>query len=186
MKSKLKLKYLYWKTRLHQKIFRDGTFPFKYYDKLSHYVEKYKIEQALECGTAIGLTAIAIAIGNKKVKLDTVEKHKRNLDKSKQNIQKFFPNIMSRINFVEGRYFDVLETGELKDKKYDFIFLDAYISRYNEVKFLSERLEKGGIFVVSNLRDHVPKSVEAKNFLMDQNHFEFLEIVEDTIFVRKL
>ncbi|MDQ5957048.1 MAG: hypothetical protein QG614_19 [Patescibacteria group bacterium] len=182
----LKLKYLYYKTRVHQKIFRDGTFPFKFYDKLTEYTKDYNSKKALECGTAIGLTAAAIVLGNKDIQLDTLEKHERNINKSKSNIKKLFPKLQSRINFVQGRYFSILETGILKDKKYDFIFLDAYISRYNEVKFLSERLEAGGILAVSNLREHVPKSLEAKNFLLNGECFEFLELVDDTIFVKKI
>lgn len=187
---KIKLIFLYLKTRIHQKIFRDGTFPFKFYLKLSEYVSLYNTNKALECGTAIGLTAIAIATGNKTVKLDTVEKHNRNLIKAKDNIEAFdrnnFWNLKERINLVEGRYFDVLETGELKNEMYDFIFLDAYVSRLNEVGFLSQKLNVGGVFVVSNLRLEIPKSLAAYEFLKDEQKFKFLEEIEDTVFVQKL
>ena len=71
------------------------------------------------------------------------------------------------------------------NKKYDLIFLDCYISRYNEVVFLSNYLKAGGIFVVSNIREEIAKSLLAKNFLLDTNNFELLEIADDTIFCKK-
>lgn len=203
---KIYLKYLYYKTIIHQKIYKDGTFPFKYYDKLTTYVNKYNVSNALECGTAIGLTAISIAIGNDNVKLDTIEKHQRNIEKAKNNfniqkgvLSKFIFNnkiinnklrsALYRVNFICDRYLNVLESStHLSDetiiKKYNLIFLDAYVSRINEVKFLTNYLSDNGILIVSNIRENIPKSLEAKNFLLSEQ-FELLEICDDTIFVKK-
>lgn len=190
--KRLYLKYLYFKTRIHQKIYRDGTFPFKYYYQLSKYTQQYKIKNALECGTAIGLTSISILNGNNEIKLTTIEKHQRNIDKAKSNFNpKFlwkyfvnFDNEYKRCNFICDRYLDFLEANT--DNKYDLIFLDAYVSRINEVKFLSQYLENNGILIISNIRENIPKSLEAKNFLLNTNNFEFLEIIDDTIFVKKI
>ncbi len=176
---------LYEKTLAHQREYHDGTFPFKGYYKLSEYVEKHKVSSALELGTAIGLTAAAIALGNDYVTLDTIEKHERNIEKAKDNVKVLGDGIVSRVNFIEGRYFDVLESEEYKYKKYDLIFLDAYVTRYNEVKFLTDYLSPGGIFIISNLRREIPKSLEAYNYINDDSIFEVLEIVDDTIFARK-
>jgi predicted O-methyltransferase YrrM len=176
---------LYNKTLEHQKEYHDGTFPFKNYLKLSEYVEKYKVTSALELGTAIGLTAAAIVLGNDYVNLDTMEKHERNIDKARGNVKASGDQVISRINFIEGRYFDLLESDEYKLKRYDLIFLDAYVSRYNEVKFLTDYLNPNGIFIISNLRKEIPKSLTAYNFICDDSVFEVLEEVDDTIFVRK-
>jgi predicted O-methyltransferase YrrM len=190
------LKYLYFKTRLHQKIYHDGTFPFKYYSKLTAYVKKYNIENALECGTAIGLTSMSILMGNNKVKLTTIEKHQRNINKAKSNfVPKYyftnkkvkifdFEDKYKRCNFICDRYLDFLEKQE-NIKKYDLIFLDAYVSRINEVKFLSNYIQSGGIFIISNIRENIPKSLQARDFIYDKNHFEILERIEDTIFAIK-
>lgn len=216
--SKIFLKYLYLKTLLNQKIFRDGSFPYKNYNKLTEYVEKYNIQNALECGTAIGLTSAAILLGNEKIKIDTIERHARNINRARANIKRLdilnknkkeiiSESFLNRVNFIEGLYFDVLETPEYKYKKYDLIFLDCYISRYNEVVFLSNYLKSGGIFIVSNIREDMIKSKLAKSFLTgiwsepdlkmkkshnlpykigEDNKFEILEIVDDTIFARKI
>ena len=215
--SKIFLKYLYIKTLLNQKVFRDGSFPYKNYHKLTEYVEKYSIQNALECGTAVGLTAASILLGNDNVKLDTIERHRRSIDRARENIKdlevflNIFKqkkvNISERVNFVEGLFFDMLEMKTSLIPFYDMIFLDGYVSRYNEVVLLSNHLKAGGIFVVSNIRPEIFKSKMVENFLLnswdkhdikmkrshnlppkigEDNNFEFLERVGDTIFVRKL
>jgi predicted O-methyltransferase YrrM len=215
---KIFLKFLYIKTKIHQALYKDGSFPYDDYLILSKYIQKYNLKSGLEIGTAIGLTAITCAALNTDFKLDTIEKQKINIGKAKKNI-KLFENVFgflyknikleNRISIVEGRMFDVLESSdfmkvtEVKSeknneksevvikknityKKYDYVFLDAYISRYNEVIFLENFLKRGGIFIVSNIRDDFQKSVHAKNFLLEKERFIFLEKIGDTIFVKKL
>lgn len=228
LKYKITLRYIYLKSLLNQKIFRDGSFPYEDYSKLTDYIRKYNVKNALECGTAVGLSAISIMSGNEEVRLTTIEKHKRNIEKARKNIFNFDKinlykklNFENRIRFVEGNYFKVLENEEFEkiklsqnqNDKFDFIFLDCYISRYAEVRFLYDYLKIGGVFVVSNIREDISKSVLAKNFLEnkiltdeedikninnrhrkfkykileeDEKMFEFLEEIEDTMFVRKI
>lgn len=198
------LRALFLKTKLHQKIYHDGSFPFDYYALLSGYVEKYNLKYGLEVGTGIGLTAISSTIFNDGFYLETIEKQKRNVIITKRNI--YFFNLLSklfisknsntinsRVKIIEGRMFDYLDTLhkdnnpdlEIVKRKYDYIFLDAYVSRLNEVKRLDNYLEVGGIFIVSNIRGEMKKSHAAKQYLFDKEKFELLELVGDTIFVRK-
>jgi hypothetical protein len=139
--------------------------------------------------------------------LDTIEKHGSSIEIAKQNIKELEENInknskgseyegvniFSRINFVEARMFDFLDTlhldnnpeKEIVKNKYDYIFLDAYVSRLNEVKRLDNYLLSGGIFVVSNIRGEMKKSHAAKQYLFDTERFELLDLAGDTIFVGK-
>ena len=199
------LRALFLKTKLHQKIYHDGAFPFDYYILLSDYIEKYNLKYGLEVGTGIGLTAISSAIFNKSFYLETVEKQKRNVIITKRNIYlfdlllKLFTSkksntINSRVKIIEGRMFDYLDTLhkgnnpdlEIVKRKYDYVFLDAYVSRLNEVKRLDNYLGVGGIFVVSNIRGDMKKSHAAKQYLFNKEKFELLELAGDTIFVKKI
>lgn len=187
---------MFLKTKLHQKIYHDGAFPFDYYLKLSDYVNKYNLKFGLEVGTGIGLTAISSTIFNQDFYLETIEKQKRNVNITKNNIYLFnlLSKIKTRIKLIEGRMFDYLDTlhydnnseKEIINKKYDYIFLDAYVSRLNEVKRLDNYLKVGGIFIVSNIRGDMKKSHAAKQYLFNKDRFELLELAGDTIFVRKI
>jgi hypothetical protein len=46
-------------------------------------------------------------------------------------------------------------------------------------------LEVGGVFVVSNIREYIEKSVLAKQYLLDTDKYEHIQTLGDTIFVRK-
>ncbi len=193
---KIELQKLFIKTKEYQEEHTLGAHPFEYYFLLTKYVEKYRLKNGLEVGTALGLTALSSVIGNDNFKLDTIEKHLSSIDIAKENIKSFDTDnntdYFSRINFINGRMFDVLDTfhadnnpeKEITKEKYDYIFLDAYVSRLNEVKRLEKYLEVGGIFIVSNIRGEMKKSHAAKQYLFDTEKFELLELAGDTIFVR--
>jgi predicted O-methyltransferase YrrM len=204
---KKSLQKLYDKTLIYQEENSLRSFPFEHYYKLFYYVEKYNLKNGLEIGTALGLTALSSVLGNKDFKLDTVEKHLSSIKIAQKNILDFEEisndnkmDIFCRINFINGRMFDVLDIidaeaaaeggGKYTDiqksvKKYDYIFLDAYVSRLNEVKRLDNYLHSGGLFIVSNIRGEMKKSHMAKQYICDSGNFKVLEIVGDTIFAKK-
>lgn len=202
------LEKLFIKTTEYQEEHSLGAHPFEYYFLLTNYVEKYNLKNGLEVGTALGLTAVASVLGNNYFLLDTIEKHASSIEVAKKNVKDFEEsvnesilnqnkeeiNILSRINFINGRMFDILDTfhadnnpeKEIIKEKYDYIFLDAYVSRLNEVQRLERYLQAGGIFIVSNIRGEMKKSHAAKQYLFDKEKFELLELAGDTIFVRKI
>ena len=200
IKVKQELESLYNNTLKYQSENALGSFPFEYYYKLTDYVEKYNLKNGLEIGTALGLTALSAALGNKDFKLDTIEKHLSSIKIAQKNILDFEEkanenkmNIFCRINFVNARMFDFLDSlhrdndpeKEIVKDKYDYIFLDAYVSRLNEVKRLDNYLLSGGLFIVSNIRGEMKKSHMAKQYICDSGNFEVLEIAGDTIFAKK-
>ncbi len=196
-KLKQELEFLFIKTKNYQEEHSLGAHPFEYYFLLANYVEKYNLKNGLEVGTALGLTALSSVTGNGFFRLDTIEKHMSSMDLAKDYIKDFDKenntNYFSRINFINGRMFDILDTfhtdsnpeREIEKERYDYIFLDAYVSRLNEVKRLEKYLVTGGVFIVSNIRGEMKKSHAAKQYLFDKERFELLELAGDTIFVRK-
>lgn len=189
----IKLKILYWRTYLFQIFNRKGIYPFEYYEELASVVGEYKCKNVLEIGTGFGLTSSAMLLANKSAHITTIEKDFNFLEKAKKNIFNICGDVSDRVTFVNERYFDWLENVQKQNTKervsfgnsFDLIFLDAYISRYNEVWQIAELLNIGGVFVVSNIRQGIEKSVLAKQYLLDANKYEHIQTLGDTIFVRK-
>lgn len=115
---------------------------------LTNYIKDNNIKSILEIGTAIGYSAIKMALVDSDIKVTTIE---RDIDRylvAVDNINKF--NLQNRINIINGDALDI----ELTDK-YDLIFIDAAKSQY--IKFF-EKFEKNlninGVIVSDNLSFH--------------------------------
>jgi len=115
---------------------------------LTNYIKENKIKNILEIGSAIGYSAIKMALVNDDIKVTTIERDKERYSIALVNIDKF--NLQERINIINE---DALEVN-LKDK-YDLIFIDAAKSQY--IKFF-EKFEKNlnlnGVIVSDNLSFH--------------------------------
>lgn len=123
-----------------------GTYPYKHYELLKLLVSVHKPKRILELGTAIGLSAIAMAQGFDGSKIDTIEKTKLNIDEAKKYAEIF--GVTKQINFIEGAFID--EVPKLKIK-YDFIFFDGFSPHFEMIIFLEKILKSGGIMVFANL-----------------------------------
>ena len=85
---------------------------------LTNFIIKHKIKSVLEVGTAIGYSAIMMALANPNVKITTIERdHERYLEALK-NIKKF--NLESRITLI----YNDAELVEF-DNEFELIFIDA-------------------------------------------------------------
>lgn len=182
-----KLKILYFKTLINQMLNHDGAYPFEHYLELLNICKERDIKSVLELGTALGLTA-ATFLQKKDLRLVTIEKHARLVDRAKRNVAYAVGReALDRVEFIEGRYFDVYEAwkSEGLSKSFDLIFMDAYVSRLNEVEKFAEMLNPKGVYVVSNIREDIEKSVAAKVYLLKGGKFEHIKTIDDTIFVIK-
>jgi len=115
---------------------------------LTDYIKKNNIKNILEIGSAIGYSAIKMAIVDNDIKVTTIERDKERFDIAVNNINSF--NLNDRINIILG---DALETDINGD--YDLIFIDAAKSQY--IKFFEKyevNLKKGGVIVTDNLSFH--------------------------------
>jgi len=115
---------------------------------LTTHIIKYKIKNILEIGTAIGYSAIMMALVNPDIKITSIERdHERYLEALK-NVKKF--NLENRITLI---YKDALEV-KLEDE-FDLIFIDAAKGKnmtfFNE---FSKNLKENGTIITDNINFH--------------------------------
>lgn len=128
---------------------------------LCEYIKNNNVKKILEIGTAIGYSAIKMALVNEEIKVTTIERDKVRYDLAIKNINDF--ELGERINVIFSDAFEV----ELNDK-YDLIFIDAAKSQY--IKFFlkyQENLTKNGIIVSDNLDFH--GLVKSEKFIESRN-----------------
>ena len=117
-------------------------------DFLCNYIKENNIKNILEIGSAIGYSAIRMALVDGDIKITTIEKDEVRYNEAVKNISKF--NLSDRINIILG---DALDTKI--DGKYDLLFIDA--SKGNNINFFnkySKNLSDYGIIITDNLDFH--------------------------------
>ncbi len=115
---------------------------------LVDYIKNNNIKNILEIGTAIGYSAIKMALVRDDIKVTTIERDKDRYDLAIKNIREF--NLENRITVILEDALDVDITGV-----YDLVFIDAAKSQY--IKFFEKfdkNLCKGGVVVSDNLSFH--------------------------------
>ena len=115
---------------------------------LCNYIKENNIKNILEIGSAIGYSAIKMALCGDDIKVTTIEKDENRYNIAVDNIHKF--NLDNRINIILD---DALNTNI--DGLYDLIFIDA--SKGNNTNFFikySKNLSKNGVIVTDNLFFH--------------------------------
>lgn len=122
---------------------------------LEEYIKENNIKTILEIGSAIGYSAIKMALINENIKITTVERDEERYKQAVKNIEKFNLN-----NQIEILLKDALEI-EIKGK-YDLIFIDA--AKAQNIKFFEKfkkNLNKNGSIITDNLNFHgLTKEVE--------------------------
>ena len=122
---------------------------------LEEYIKTNNIKTILEIGSAIGYSAIRMALIDKKIKIKTIERDEERYKEAIKNIDKFNLN-----NQIEITLADALDT-EIKDK-YDLIFIDA--AKAQNIKFFEKykrNLNDDGSIITDNLNFHgLTKEVE--------------------------
>lgn len=106
----------------------------------------------LEIGTAIGYCSINLALLDKEIHIDTIERKEAMYNKANENIKKI--NLENQITtFIDDALeFDI---SKLNNKKYDLIFIDAAKAQYR--RFFEKYmvlLNENGIIVSDNLLFH--------------------------------
>ena len=115
---------------------------------LCKFIEKNNIKKILEIGTAIGYSAINMALVDDDIKVVSIERDQDKYIEAIKNIKKC--NLDKRVSLVLGDALDL----ELKDK-YDMIFIDAakgqYLNFFNKYK---DNLVDDGFIVSDNIEFH--------------------------------
>lgn len=115
---------------------------------LTKYIVENKINTVLEIGTAIGYSAIMMALANPNIIVTTIERDEKRYLEALKNIKKL--NLENRITLIFNDALDVNIEG-----KYDLIFIDA--AKAQSIKFFEKferNLNPGGVIVTDNLEFH--------------------------------
>ncbi len=83
-------------------------------------IKKERVKNILEIGSAIGYSAIRMALEDEKIKITTIERDAERYQECLSNIEKF--GLDGRITVINQDAFDFNVS---ENQKYDFIFIDA-------------------------------------------------------------
>lgn len=148
---------------------------------LCDYIKENNVRNILEIGTAIGYSAIKMALVDKNIKITTIERDIERYNLATQNIKDF--GLEKQITVILDDAFNV----EINEK-FDLIFIDAAKSQY--IKFFEKfkvNLKKSGVFISDNLDFHglvkIDEKIESRNVRgivrKLRNYIEFLENNEE-------
>lgn len=117
-------------------------------DYLCNYIKENNIKSILEVGSAIGYSAIRMALVADDIYITTIERDEVRYREAIKNIEKF--HLENRIQVIYGDAMEVDVTGE-----YDLIFIDA--SKGHSIDFFNRfepNLTSDGTIVTDNLSFH--------------------------------
>lgn len=163
-----------------EKFAKDNNIPIMLKDGiefLEDYIRKNNIKKILEIGSAIGYSAIKMALVSDDIEITTIERDKNRYDIAVDNIGMF--NFEKRIHIINDDAFNVR-----LDQKYDLIFIDAAKSQY--IKFFEKfklNLNDSGVIFSDNLDFHglvkSEEKIESRNVRgivrKLKNYIEFLK-----------
>ena len=115
---------------------------------LCNYIKENNIKTILEIGTAIGYSAIKMALVDKDIKITTIERDEERYNIAIENIKKF--DLDNRINIILKDAIDAEVDGI-----YDLIFIDA--SKGHSIDFFNkykQTLSNNGVIITDNLSFH--------------------------------
>ena len=115
---------------------------------LTNFIIKHKIKNVLEVGTAIGYSAILMALASPSVKITSIERDKERYLEAVKNVKKF--NLEDRITLIYKDAEEVEISG-----KFDLIFIDAAKGK-NKFFFnkFSKNLSEDGYIITDNINFH--------------------------------
>lgn len=117
-------------------------------DYLCNYIKDNNIKSILEIGSAIGYSAIRMALVDNEIQITTIEKDEERYKKALKNISDF--DLNSRIDIRLEDAMDCNIEGE-----FDLIFIDA--SKGHNIDFFNkykENLKENGVIITDNLSFH--------------------------------
>ena len=115
---------------------------------LTNYIKENNVKTILEIGSAIGYSAIRMALVDKDIKVTTIERDTNRYNEAIKNIKEF--NLENQIEIINA---DALEYAT--DKQFDLIFIDAAKAQY--IKFFEKyktNLKQNGTIISDNLDFH--------------------------------
>lgn len=117
-------------------------------DFLTTFILKNHVKNVLEIGTAIGYSAIMMALVDPNLKITTIERDEVRYLEALKNVKAF--DLENRITLIYNDAFNVK-----LDEKFDLIFIDA--AKAQNIKFFEmfeRNLESCGVIITDNLKFH--------------------------------
>lgn len=117
-------------------------------DFLTTFVIKNQIENVLEIGTAIGYSAIMMALANPNLKVTSIERDEKRYMEAVKNIKAL--ELENRITLIYNDALHIKIDGE-----YDLIFIDA--AKGQNINFFEkykDHLAKNGFIITDNMKFH--------------------------------
>ncbi len=117
-------------------------------DYLCDYIRKNNIKNILEIGSAIGYSAIRMALVDNDIKITTIERDNERYNEAIKNIDEF--SLGGQIEIILGDAMDTEVSG-----LYDLIFIDA--SKGHNIDFFNKykkNLREHGVIITDNLSFH--------------------------------
>ncbi len=115
---------------------------------LTNYIKKNNVKKILEIGSAIGYSAIKMALVDRNISITTIERDSERYTEAIKNIQKF--KLEKQITVINDDAFNV----ELEET-YDLIFIDA--AKSQSIKFFTKftkNLINNGTIITDNINFH--------------------------------
>ena len=115
---------------------------------LTQYIKENNVKTILEIGSAIGYSAIRMALVDKDIEVTTIERDTNRYEEAVKNIKEF--NLENQIDLINA---DALEYNT--EKQFDLIFIDAAKAQY--IKFFEKyktNLKQDGTIISDNLDFH--------------------------------
>lgn len=125
------------------------------------FIEDHDIKHILEIGSAIGYSAIRMALLNDNMYVTTIERDETRFKKAQEFVAR--SGLKTRINLIYGDALEIEVQGE-----YDMLFIDAAKAQY--IKFFEHYetyLKKRGFIITDNLKFH--GFVEHKELVTSRN-----------------
>jgi len=115
---------------------------------LTNFVIKHQTKNVLEIGTAVGYSAISMALANPQLKITSIERDEQRYLEAVKNVKKF--NLENRITLIFNDALEVKIEGE-----FDLIFIDAAKGQNrNFFEKFEKLLVKDGFIITDNMQFH--------------------------------
>lgn len=145
---------------------------------LCNYIKENNIKTILEIGSAIGYSAIKMALINDNITITTIERDKERYNIAKENIKNF--NLSNRITIINDDASNVNIT-----ETFDLIFIDA--SKGHNIEFFNKyktNLNNNGVIITDNLSFHGLVEDETKILTKNQRGLvrkikEFIDFLDN-------
>ena len=130
-------------------------------DFMCSFLKEHNLKHVLEIGSAIGYSAIRMAMLDMDIQITTIERDKDRYDQAVEYVKR--SGLQDRITLLFG---DALET--VVEGSFDMLFIDAAKAQYT--KFFERYeplLKKGGYVITDNLKFHGlvehPENIKSRN-----------------------